>query len=114
MASSDFPWDEESIIHKIDTSGLDRIVICGIMPGTVKTFFQKPWPLQGAIPNRYFLPVSMNTGYCLRMTQVSAKSLLACTITDVPFETVALPGEAPVNHSHPGDRRRDHRDPGFT
>jgi heterodisulfide reductase subunit A2 len=95
--SSDFPWDEENIIQKINTSGFDRIVIAGIMPGTVKTLFSKAMAIAGRDPEQVFLASFNEYGILSANDSVSAKTLLACTIADVPFETVSLPGEAPVN-----------------
>ncbi len=33
----DFPWNEENIIKKIEAHNLDRLIIAGALPGTVKT-----------------------------------------------------------------------------
>jgi len=93
----DFPWDEESIIDKIRSLNLDRIVISGIMPGTVKTLFSKAMSIAGKNPEQVSLASFNEYGIFSSSDITCAKALLACSIMDVPFEAVALPEETPVN-----------------
>lgn len=93
----DFPWNEENIIKKIDAHNLDRLVIAGALPGTVKTMFSKAMALAGKDPQKVLLASFNAYGICATNDINRAKSILACVISDLPYEIVALPEDAPVN-----------------
>ena len=94
---SDFPWNEENIIQKIEAHDLDRLIIAGALPGTVKTLFSKTMALAGKDPNKVLLASFNEYGICVNNDINRAKSVLACVISDLPYEIVALPEDAPVN-----------------
>ena len=95
----DFPWNEENIIDKIKKHNLDRLIIAGALPGTLKTLFSKSMALAGKDPNKVLLACFNEYGICATNDINLAKSVLACVISDLPFEIVALPDEVPVNKS---------------
>jgi heterodisulfide reductase subunit A2 len=93
----DFPWNEENILKKIQTHNLDRLILAGCLPGTVKTLFSKAMALAGKDPQKVFL-VSFNAyGICATNDMNRAKSVLACAISGIPYEIVALPESVKVN-----------------
>ncbi|HTX87858.1 MAG TPA: CoB--CoM heterodisulfide reductase iron-sulfur subunit A family protein [Bacteroidales bacterium] len=94
---SDFPWNEANIIKKIRAHDLDRIVIAGALPGTVKTMFSKAMNLAGKDPHEVWLASFNDYGICSNKNLDRAKAVLASVISDIPFEFAALPGESPVN-----------------
>jgi heterodisulfide reductase subunit A2 len=95
----DFPWNEENIINKINTHNLDRLVIAGALPGTLKTLFSKAMALAGKDPNKVLLACFNEYGICATNDIERAKAVLACVISDLPYEIVALPEDLPVNKS---------------
>jgi heterodisulfide reductase subunit A2 len=94
---SDFPWNEENIVKRIESSGLGRIVVAGSMPGTLKTLFSKAMAIAGKDPGAVVLASFNDYGIRSVADMERAKAVLACTISDVPYEIAALPGENPVN-----------------
>jgi heterodisulfide reductase subunit A2 len=95
----DFPWNEENIVDKIKAHNLDRLIIAGALPGTMKTLFSKAMALAGRDPNKVLLACFNEYGICATGDNKLAKSILACVISDLPYEIVALPVEVPVNKS---------------
>jgi heterodisulfide reductase subunit A2 len=93
----DFRWDEKSITEKIVSSGLSRIIIAGVMPGTVKTLFAKVMSLAGKDPENIVLVSFNDYGICAHKDLERAKGILACAISGKPYEIVALPEEVAVN-----------------
>ncbi|MBE0647770.1 MAG: CoB--CoM heterodisulfide reductase iron-sulfur subunit A family protein [Bacteroidales bacterium] len=93
----DFLWNEKNIKGKIEEYGIDHIVLAGILPGTVKTLFSKAMGIAGKDPSNVIL-ASFNdyyTGTTFNMDRL--KSVLACLISGLSYETVAIPDENPVN-----------------
>ena len=93
----DFPWNEENILAKIRSCGLERLIIAGSKPGIVKTLFAKVMAIEGKDPDKVIL-ASFNEYGIWRKTDINrAKSVLACAIEGVPFEMAAMPDDLPVN-----------------
>ncbi len=93
----DFVWNEENLVDKIEANDLDHIIIAGILPGTVKTLFSKAMAIAGKDPAHVIL-ASFNdyfTGTTFNMDRL--KSVLACLIAGLSYETIAIPDENPVN-----------------
>jgi heterodisulfide reductase subunit A len=95
----DFPWNEENILNKIKTHNLNRLVIAGVLPGTMKTLFSKAMALAGKDPQKVLLACFNEYGICANNDIERAKALLACVISDLPYEIAALPEAVPVNRS---------------
>jgi len=95
----DFIWNEENLLKKVQADDLDRLIIAGAMPGTVKSLFSKVMSLAEKNPEQVIL-VSFNE-YGIHSTSDidRAKGILASTISDIPFEITAMPEEVPVNPS---------------
>jgi heterodisulfide reductase subunit A2 len=93
----DFPWNEENIIQKIESHNLERLIIAGDLPGTVKTLFSKAMALAGKDPKKVLLASFNDYGICINNDINRAKSVLACLISDLPYEIVALSEDTPVN-----------------
>ncbi len=93
----EFTWNEPNIIQKINTHELKRIVIAGALPGTVKTMFSKAMALAGNDPSDVILASFNEFGICSNKDIERAKAVVACAISDIPYEFAALPGESPVN-----------------
>jgi heterodisulfide reductase subunit A2 len=96
---ADFPWNDENLIEKIKSMNLQRIVIAGMMPGTLKTLFSKTMSIAGQDPEQVFLASFNEYGIRTSDDIGFAKALVACAIQDVPFQFISLPDEAPVNNS---------------
>jgi heterodisulfide reductase subunit A len=93
----DFIWNEKNILKRIEDTGIDRVIIAGSLPGTVKTLFAKVMALAGKDPSRVRL-ASFNdycTGEVPDMNRL--KSLMACVISGISYEIASLPGESEVN-----------------
>ena len=94
---SDFPWNEETIRKKIETNDLNRIIIAGPLPGTVKGLFSKSMVLAGRDPRSVVLASFNQYGIWSGKELERAKALLLCAIRDIPYEIAVTPGDAPVN-----------------
>jgi len=94
---SDFTWNEETVIKKIDTHNLTRIIIAGPLPGTVKGLFSKAMTVAGRDPHSVVLASFNQYGIWSGKETERAKALLLCAIRDIPYEIAAAPGVAPVN-----------------
>ena len=94
---SDFQWSEETIIKKIESHNLNRIIIAGPMPGTVKGLFSKSMAMGGRDPKSVILASFNQYGIWSGKDTERAKALLLCAIRDIPYEIAATPGDAPVN-----------------
>jgi len=94
---SDFIWNEKNILKKIEENNFERIIIGGLMPGTVKALFSKAMTLAGKDPEKVSL-ASFND-YCSgTMFNIERlKIVLASIIADVPYEFTGIPDELPVN-----------------
>ena len=47
----DFPWNEETILAKIRSGDLERLIIAGSCPGVIKTLFTKIMAIAGKDPD---------------------------------------------------------------
>jgi heterodisulfide reductase subunit A len=93
----EFIWNEKTILKKIEEQNLERIIIAGLLPGTVKALFSKTMALAGKDPGKVFL-ASFNdyiTGSAIDTERY--KAVLACIICGVPYEFAGIPDEYPVN-----------------
>jgi len=95
--SNDLPWNEEIILKQIEQYKLDRIIIAGALPGTMKTLFSKVMAMAGKDPQDVVLASFNAYGIYSSKETERAKALLACAINNIPWEIAALPGEVPVN-----------------
>src|SRR5271157_267986 len=89
----DFQWDEENLLSRIEMNQLDRIIIAGPIPGTIKTLFSKVLKLAGKDPGNVNLASFTEQGIRKAIDIDRAKSLLAASIFDVPYEIAAIPDE---------------------
>lgn len=96
---SEFPFTEETILKKIDAHELNRIIIAGPLPGTVKGMFSKAMAIAGKDPHAVLLASFNQYGIWSARQMDRAKALLLSAIKDVPFETAAMPEAVPVNPS---------------
>ena len=93
----DFIWNEENLLSKIKVHQVDRIIIAGPVPGIVKTLFSKVFSLAGKNPENIFLASFAEQGIKNSSDLNRAKSVLAATIFDIPYEIAALQEEFPMN-----------------
>jgi heterodisulfide reductase subunit A len=92
----DFPCTEQSIRQRIESGGLERLILAGETPGLLKPLFTKCMALEKKDPEQVRL-VSFSE-YGVREGQMErAKELLACAVSDIPYEIAATPDEVPVN-----------------
>ncbi len=92
----DFLWNEENLLGKIDSNQLERLIIAGAVPGTVKTLFSKIMSIAGKDPGNVIL-ASFNEQGIRKTTDLDrAKSVLAAAIYDIPYEVAVVPEEFPV------------------
>ena len=89
----DFLWNEENLRNKIESHQLERLVLAGSVPGVIKTLFSKILSISGKDPEKVILASFNQHGIRYNSDLARAKSLLACIICDVPFETAAIPEE---------------------
>ncbi|MCX6280652.1 MAG: CoB--CoM heterodisulfide reductase iron-sulfur subunit A family protein [Bacteroidetes bacterium] len=96
---SDFIWNEKNILKKIEENNFERIVIAGLIPGTVKALFSKAMTLSGKDPEKVHL-ASFND-YCTgtRFDSERIKIVMASVISGIPYEFTGVPEELPVNKS---------------
>ena len=93
----DFIWNEENILKKIKDHNLQRIVLAGALPGTLKTLFSKAMAMAGKDPQDVMLASFNAYGIYSVKDFDRAKAVLACAINDIPYEIALLPEEVPVN-----------------
>jgi heterodisulfide reductase subunit A len=93
----DFIWNEENLLSKIKVHQVDRIIISGPAPGIVKTLFSKVFLIAGKNPGNILLASFAEQGIKNSSDLDRAKSILAATIFDVPYEIAAIPKEFPMN-----------------
>ena len=94
---NEFPWNEENILKKIESYHLERLVIAGALPGSLKTLFSKAMAIAGKDPQDVILASFNAYGIYSKKDIDRAKAILACAILDIPYEIAALPDDAPVN-----------------
>jgi heterodisulfide reductase subunit A len=95
--ADDFLWNEEYLLSRIEMYQLDRIIIAGPVPGIMKTLFSKVLSLSGKDPANVILASFAEYGI-RKVTDIArAKSLLATSLFDIPYEITAIPEEYPVN-----------------
>ncbi len=96
---SGFIWNEKNILQKIKENNFERLIIAGLMPGTVKALFSKAMTLAGKDPEKVLL-ASFND-YCTGMVfnTERLKIVLASIIAGVPYEFTGIPDELPVNNA---------------
>jgi heterodisulfide reductase subunit A2 len=94
---ADFQWNEENILKKVEAHNLDRLIIAGMMAGTVKTLFSKVMAIAGKDPDNVKIVSFNDYGLSLTNDMDRAKALLACAVSDIPFEIVAIPEDSIVN-----------------
>jgi heterodisulfide reductase subunit A2 len=95
--TSDNPWNEKSILELIQSCNLDRIILAGSLPGTIKTLFSKSMAIAGRNPEDVLLASFNEYGICSTHDLNRAKAILACVIANVPYELAAIPAETSVN-----------------
>jgi len=95
----DFNWDEKNILQRIRENNLERVIIAGMLPGTIKTLFSKAMALAGKSPDKVDLVCFNNYGIRKGTDMNRAYSLLACVIQGVPYEIALQTGDEPVNPS---------------
>jgi heterodisulfide reductase subunit A2 len=93
----DFPWNEKNIIDNIKGHELRRIIIAGVIPGTLKTLFAKAMALTGNDPDNVLLASFSEYAISASNNTDLAKALLASIISGIPFEVAAIPDYLPVN-----------------
>ncbi|MGA3015217.1 MAG: CoB--CoM heterodisulfide reductase iron-sulfur subunit A family protein [Bacteroidales bacterium] len=93
----DFIWNEENLLSKIKVHQVDRIIIAGAVPGIVKTLFSKVFSIAGKNPENILLASFAEQGIKNSSDLNRAKSVLAATIFDIPYEIAAIPEEFPMN-----------------
>ena len=93
----DFIWNEENLLSKIKVHQVDRIIIAGPVPGIVKTLFSKVFSLAGKNPENILLASFAEQGIKNASDLNRAKSILAATIFDIPYEIAAIQEEFPMN-----------------
>lgn len=94
---SDVDWNEANLIKWIIAYDLQRIIIAGGFPGTVKTLFAKSMTLAGKDHTKITLAGFNENGIVSTRNTNRAKALLACSIAGFPFQAIAIPDDAPVN-----------------
>jgi len=94
---SDFAWNEDTIMERIENQDLNRIIVAGAIPGTVKGLFSKSMSMAGKEPQSVMLASFNQYGIWSGKDTERAKALLLCAIRDIPYEIAATPGDAPVN-----------------
>ena len=95
--ADDFLWNEENLLSRIEMYQLERIIIAGPVPGIMKTLFSKVLSLSGKDPANVILASFAEHGI-RKVTDIArAKSLLAASLFDIPYEIAAIPEEYPVN-----------------
>ncbi|MCX6286088.1 MAG: CoB--CoM heterodisulfide reductase iron-sulfur subunit A family protein [Bacteroidetes bacterium] len=96
---SDFIWNEKNILKKIEENNFKRIIIAGLIPGTVKALFSKAMALAGKDPEKVLL-ASFND-YCTGtlFNPERLKIVLASIISGIPYEFTGIPDELPVNNA---------------
>ncbi len=92
----DFLWNEENLLGRIELHQLERVIIAGAVPGTVKTLFSKIMSIAGKDPGNVILASFSEQGIRKTNDIVRAKSLLAAAISDIPYEIAVVPEEFPV------------------
>lgn len=95
----DFVWNEENILKIIRDHDLKRIIVAGVLPGTLKTLFSKSMAIAGRDPQEVIL-ISFNaSGIYPGKDADRVKAALACAVNDVPYELAFNPEEVAVNPS---------------
>ena len=94
---SEIPWNEKSIVELILSHHLDRIILAGPLPGTIKTLFSKAMAISGRNPEEVLLASFNEYGICRTHDLTRAKAILACVLANVPYEIVAIPEDTTVN-----------------
>jgi heterodisulfide reductase subunit A len=92
----DFLWNEENLLSRIKTYQLERLVIAGPTPGIVKTLFSKVMMIAGLDPGNVILASFAEQGIRKSHDIGRAKSLLAATLFDIPYEIAFIPEDFPV------------------
>ncbi len=93
----DFLWNEENLVSRIEMHQLERLIIAGAVPGIVKTLFSKIMSIAGKDPENVILASFAEQGIRKAKDIARAKSLLATSIFDIPYEIAVVPEEFPVD-----------------
>jgi heterodisulfide reductase subunit A len=90
-------WTETSLKKKIEQNNLDRIVIAGGFPGTLKSLFAKVMTMAGKDPGMVVLAGFNEHGISSAQNTDRAKAILSSAISGIHFDTLDVPGEMEVN-----------------
>ena len=89
--------EPEQVAKKIKKNNISRIVIAGTSPGMHKSFFSTAMVLSGNDPEDIVLANFMEYDALSNASTDRAKALIACAVYGVPFESVAVPEDLPLN-----------------
>ena len=89
----------KSLVEKINSKNLERIVIAGDMPGYFKPIFTKAVANTGGNTDEIRLASFQEHGAKGENALDRAKAIVACASMGVPFSLAALPGGNPVNQA---------------
>jgi len=95
----DFLWNEENLLARLEMHQIDRVVIAGRVPGTIKTLFAKIFSLAGEDPENIILASFAEQGIRKAADIPRAKALLVASLYNVPYEIAVLPEEFPVEQA---------------
>lgn len=85
------------IVGKIMENKLDKILIAGFTPGKVKNYFSEAMTEAGNNPEDVFLASFNEIASVGLINTDRAKAVIACAITGLTYEQVAVPEEVPLN-----------------
>ncbi|MEI6683883.1 MAG: CoB--CoM heterodisulfide reductase iron-sulfur subunit A family protein [Bacteroidota bacterium] len=93
----DIPRSCKAVIDLIDSFKLERIIVAGSQPGTIKTLFSKAMAMAGKNPADVLLASFNEYGICSSHDLMRAKAVMASVIANVPYEIAAIADDLPVN-----------------
>ncbi len=97
-SSLDLPMNNASkMADLLSSHRIERLIVAGEVPGFYKSYFSKAMYLAESNPDRVTLAGFNEFGIVGNEDLDLAKTVISCTINDVPFETVSLPDEVKVN-----------------
>jgi heterodisulfide reductase subunit A len=94
---SETAWTENILTSLIIQYDLTHIILAGALPGTLKALFSKAMRLTNRDPQAVLLASFNEYGISSSRDIDRAKSLLACLLSDIPYEIAVLPEELPLN-----------------
>jgi heterodisulfide reductase subunit A len=87
----------EKVANKLKENAINRVVIAGEMPGMNKGLFSKAMVIAGCKPEEVILAGFQEYDINLKTDIERAKAIITCAVIGVPFESVAIPEDLPVN-----------------